>query len=433
MKSQFFENGYIGTVLSCTAESFLIAAKNNPQFKLKSIVVLVPNDDETAYLDANDAFFAGGNVSLLVEQLTSRVDFIAGGNTRQESVKNALDFLKNQEPDFVAIHDGARPWVRPELIEECLKKAVENGNCSPIIDIVDTVKTIDDSTMQITSHLVRDTLGAIQTPQIFTYKTLLTCHEKATKENFVSTDDTEIWSKFSGEKTYFCKGNKQNKKITYAQDIPVYKSSSEQLANENPKNRSLASTSPLECEQNADGNLMDTCPTDESLASENATQALPRIGLGYDLHRLVPGRNLMLGGVKIEYDKGEDGHSDGDVLLHAITDSLLGAAGLGDIGEFFPPNDEKWKNADSKKLLEICWQQILDKGWKLGNLDCVINIEKPKILPYREQIRKSIADILGCDISRVFVKAKTAEKTGDIGNGQAVQVWASAILYGGNA
>lgn len=157
-----------------------------------------------------------------------------------------------------------------------------------------------------------------------------------------------------------------------------------------------------------------------------------RIGLGYDLHRLVENRKLILGGINIPFEKGEDGHSDGDVLLHAITDALLGAAGLSDIGELFPPSDAKWKNADSRELLKYSWNLIKEKGYQLGNLDCVIAIEKPKILPYRKDIIKSIATILEVEESQVFVKAKTGEKLGEIGNGLAVAVWATCLLFQNN-
>ena len=119
-----------------------------------------------------------------------------------------------------------------------------------------------------------------------------------------------------------------------------------------------------------------------------------RTGLGYDLHRLVRGKRLMMGGVHIPFKKGEKAHSDGDVLLHAITDALLGACGMGDIGEFFPPNDKKWKDANSAELLSTVWEIISEAGWKIQNIDCVIIIEEPKILPFREEIRKSIASIL---------------------------------------
>ena len=153
-----------------------------------------------------------------------------------------------------------------------------------------------------------------------------------------------------------------------------------------------------------------------------------RVGLGYDLHTLVPNRKLMLGGIEIPFELGEAGHSDGDVLLHAITDALLGASGLGDIGEFFPPSDEKWKNADSKMLLKTAWNKIKDDGWKLENLDCVINIEKPKILCHRKEIISNIAKVLECDESQIFVKAKTGEKIGEIGKSQAVATWTVCLL-----
>ncbi len=154
-----------------------------------------------------------------------------------------------------------------------------------------------------------------------------------------------------------------------------------------------------------------------------------RTGLGYDLHALTPGRNLVLGGIVIPFEKGEAGHSDGDVLLHAITDALLGAAGLGDIGQLFPPSDDTWKDADSRQLLKYAWNLVTEAGWKLGNLDCVIALEKPKFLPWRDQVCQSIADCLGVKKSQVFVKAKTGEKMGEIGMSQAVAVWATCLLY----
>ncbi len=153
-----------------------------------------------------------------------------------------------------------------------------------------------------------------------------------------------------------------------------------------------------------------------------------RTGLGYDLHRLVPGRRLMLGGVHIPFDKGEDGHSDGDVLLHALTDALLGAAGLGDIGEFFPPGAPRWKDADSAKLLSAAWKMISEQGWQIENIDAVIALENPKFLPWREEVRATIAGILGVDTECVFVKAKTGEGCGAVGRGEAVAVWATCLL-----
>lgn len=153
-----------------------------------------------------------------------------------------------------------------------------------------------------------------------------------------------------------------------------------------------------------------------------------RIGLGYDLHTLVENRPLMLGGVHIPFEKGEAGHSDGDVLLHALADALLGAACLGDIGELFPPNDPRWKNADSRMLLQTVWNQVKEAGWSIENIDSVIAIQKPKILPYREAIRLSIADILAVSVDQIFVKAKTGEGVGVIGSGTAAAVWCTCLL-----
>ena len=153
-----------------------------------------------------------------------------------------------------------------------------------------------------------------------------------------------------------------------------------------------------------------------------------RIGLGYDLHTLVEGRPLILGGIHIPFEKGEAGHSDGDVLLHALADALLGAACLGDIGELFPPNDPQWKDMDSSFLLKTVWDKVRAAGWTLENADCVITIQQPKILPYRQAIRTSIADILGVHIDQIFVKAKTGEGVGIIGSGTAAAVWCTCLL-----
>ncbi|MBR5401378.1 MAG: 2-C-methyl-D-erythritol 2,4-cyclodiphosphate synthase [Treponema sp.] len=153
-----------------------------------------------------------------------------------------------------------------------------------------------------------------------------------------------------------------------------------------------------------------------------------RVGLGYDIHRLIPGRRLLLGGVELPFEKGEDGHSDGDVLFHAITDAVLGASGLGDIGSFFPPEDMKWKDADSAALLETVMEKVRAAGWKVENLDCVVKLEKPKFIPYREQVIQSIARTLQVAPDQVFVKAKTGEKLPPVGTGDAVEATAVCLL-----
>ena len=153
-----------------------------------------------------------------------------------------------------------------------------------------------------------------------------------------------------------------------------------------------------------------------------------RIGSGYDIHRLAEGRKLLLGGIEIPFSKGEEAHSDGDVLLHAIIDALLGASALGDIGSFFPPEDEQWKDASSVSLLKIVWNKILEDGWHLENLDCIVKLEKPKFLPYRAKVIKAIAECLGVNENQVFVKAKTAEKLDSVGASLAVEAWCSCLL-----
>ncbi len=153
-----------------------------------------------------------------------------------------------------------------------------------------------------------------------------------------------------------------------------------------------------------------------------------RVGLGRDLHRLVEGRRFILGGVEIPGEKGELGHSDGDVLAHAVTDAVLGAAGLGDIGGLFPPSDDAWKDADSMQLLRRAFALVREAGWRLVNLDCVVTCEKPKVLPWREAIRASLAAALEVEAGAVFVKGKTNEKMDAIGEGLAVDATAVCLL-----
>ena len=153
-----------------------------------------------------------------------------------------------------------------------------------------------------------------------------------------------------------------------------------------------------------------------------------RVGLGYDIHRLVEGRRLLLGGVELPFEKGEDGHSDGDVLYHAITDAVLGASGLGDIGSFFPPEEAKWKDADSAELLKTVMEKVYAEGWQIENLDCVVKLEKPKFIPYRQKVIESIAHTLDIAPEQVFVKAKTGEKLPPVGTSEAVEASVVCLL-----
>lgn len=153
-----------------------------------------------------------------------------------------------------------------------------------------------------------------------------------------------------------------------------------------------------------------------------------RVGLGYDLHRLIEGRKLLLGGIELPFERGEDGHSDGDVLFHAITDAVLGASGLGDIGSFFPPEEAKWKDADSAELLRTVMKKVSADGWKIENLDCVVKLEKPKFIPYRQAVIENIAKVLEVEPDQVFVKAKTGEKLPPVGTNEAVEAFVTCLL-----
>lgn len=369
-------------------------------YRLTQILITIPpNSGKEGLQTAQEALFASPDLQALWDNPRQQATyipqllFVEGGQSRQASVCKALQALaENQDPEaeyqapeIVLIHDGARPFVTEDIILQVVATTQNEGAAACGIPPVDTQKEINSQGF-IVRHLNRDSLVAIQTPQGFHFKPLLQAHLMAAQDNFETTDDTAIWGTYVGP-VKITPGSVDNKKITFPRD--------------------------LACE--------------DSCKKEAATMDI-RTGLGYDLHRLEEGRALVLGGVVIPFHKGEAGHSDGDVLLHAITDALLGAAARSDIGELFPPSDPQWKGADSRQLLQAAWKLVTEAGWKLVNLDCVVAIQEPKILPHREAIRKSIASILYVDVDQVFIKAKTGEKLGPVGNGEAVEVWATCLL-----
>ena len=369
---------------------------------------------------AKKAFFKNPLVAELTQG--SNVIFTPGGKTRQESVLNALKALDKackkpqaqKPPRLVLIHDGARPFISQSLVKKTVAATLKYGAAVPALQPVETQKEMDSSS-RIARHLKRSSLAAVQTPQGFLFPEILDCHKKAFKDQKAAaaghssqtqtfTDDTEIWDNYSGKKTRVIPGEPGNIKITY------------------PKDMSQAKEGAAASSGHKDNFIQD---------QKAAAPTVFRVGLGTDLHRLATGRKLILGGVVIPYDKGEDGHSDGDALLHAITDALLGAAALGDIGSYFPPEDNKWKGADSAKLLQAAWKDVRAAGWKLQNLDCVVKLQEPKFLPHRQKVRQSIARILGVSAEQVFVKAKTGERVGPVGLCQAVETEAICLLCKG--
>ena len=357
-----------GTVLSEAVKPFLKA------LDCGVLVIAIPFDEDETL--ARKALASDAEIEAL---LGTPPLFVRGGATRQSSVKLALEAAaKNNPPAIVLVHDAARPFVSETIIVRTALAALEYGAAVPAVPPADTQKIINAEGF-IVEHLERERTAAVQTPQAFDFARLLAAHRKAENDGKAYTDDTEIWAKYEGN-VMTVEGSPENRKITYAGDMH--------------------------------------------------TQTI-HTGLGYDMHRLISGRKLMLGGVVIPFDKGEDAHSDGDVLLHAITDALLGAASLGDIGSFFPPEDAAWKDADSVFLLKSVWEKIRKRGWKLVNMDCVVKLERPKFLPYRTQVIESIARVLGVESESVFVKAKTGEALGDVGKGEAVEAWCTCLLEKG--
>jgi 2-C-methyl-D-erythritol 2,4-cyclodiphosphate synthase/2-C-methyl-D-erythritol 4-phosphate cytidylyltransferase len=341
---------------------------------IKHIVITVPERGEAAARKAIPArFFAPGS--------RPEILFAPGGPTRRSSVHHALSLLAAYQPAYVLIHDGARPWVDAPLIERVIAMVQKHRAVVPLLPLLETPKETGEDGF-VKRHLRRAGIGAAQTPQAFAFPEILRAHEKAAervREQGAAeyTDDAEVWGEFCGP-VAAVPGSPENKKITYPEDL--------------------------------------------------MGQNIIRVGLGQDLHRLVQGRRFLLAGVELEADKGELGHSDGDVLAHAVTDAVLGAAALGDIGALFPPSDPRWKDADSMELLRTAFGKAKEQGWRLRNLDCVVTCEKVKVAPCRERIRASLAAALGAGPEAIFVKGKTAEGLGPIGAGEAVAAEAICLL-----
>jgi 2-C-methyl-D-erythritol 4-phosphate cytidylyltransferase/2-C-methyl-D-erythritol 2,4-cyclodiphosphate synthase len=323
-------------------------------------------------------------------ELAEKTLFTEGGVTRQSSVFRGLQFLEPYRPDIVLIHDGARPWVDTDIITAVHRGVKKHGACLPVLPSVDAIKQKDGLGF-LTAHLKRQTLFGAQTPQGFRYPGILEAHGKASSDGREYVDDTEIYDAYIG-RVAAVPGSAENIKITFPRDLK----NSEENAEDVPERRGGSSM---------------------------------RTGFGYDIHRLVVNRKLLLGGAEVPSPVGEDGHSDGDVLIHAVIDALFGAAGLGDIGSHFPPSDARYKDISSRILLRRAAELIRNASWTIGNLDCTVVLEKPKIFPYRELIIKNLSDDLELPEDRISVKGKTKEEVDAVGAGKAVEAYASVLLY----
>ena len=299
---------------------------------------------------------------------------VQGGATRADSVHNGLAAAKGQ---LVAIHDAARPFASGEVITQVLQAAAKTGAAAPAVPVKDTIKVADKDGKVVTTP-DRATLYAVQTPQCFDRALYLQALEAVSDEKAsLVTDDCSLFE-LAGLPVTLTAGDYANLKIT----------------------------------------------TKEDLQKENTM----RIGHGYDVHRLVEGRKLILGGVEVPYEKGLLGHSDADVLLHAVMDAVLGAAALGDIGQHFPDTDPAYKGADSLALTREVAKIIAAHGYKVGNIDATILCQRPKLAPHIPAMRKNIADAFGLPLDAVSVKATTEEHLGFTGEGLGIAAHAVALI-----
>ena len=309
---------------------------------------------------------------------------IIGGKERQSSVYNALNSLKNINPKYVLIHDSARPIISSEVLNNLLSFMNTNFNCVvPVLPINDAIRAINND--KIESVLDKKNKVLVQTPQFCDYKVLLNAHKKAT--NLFEDESALLLSQSIEIKTI--KGNPKTLKLTYIEDL----------------------------------NLL------EPHLLKNQQNYITKVGNGFDIHRFdLSSTNqnnfIMLGGIKINNIRPLIGHSDADVLLHAITDSILGIVNLGDIGSFFPPTANEWKNADSSIFLEHASKLLKKLDGKINNIDATIICEKPKILDFSEKIRENIANILAVNSKIISVKGKTSESIGFIGRQEGIAAMA---------
>jgi 2-C-methyl-D-erythritol 4-phosphate cytidylyltransferase/2-C-methyl-D-erythritol 2,4-cyclodiphosphate synthase len=310
---------------------------------------------------------------------------VFGGATRQASVRAGLEALGARKPDYVLIHDAARPFASPELLSRAITAAQKTGAAIPALPVSDTVKTID-GLGRVDKTLDRASLRLVQTPQAFAFAPLLDAHTRAHaagREDF--TDDSAL-AEWAGMKVDVFAGEPGNIKITNAEDFA------------------------------------------RSEAMQFAAMGDVRTGMGFDVHAFGPGDHVMIGGVRIAHDHALIGHSDADVGLHALVDAILGALADGDIGSHFPPSDAQWKGAASDKFLAFAVERVAARGGRIAHLDLTIVCETPKIGPHRDAIREQIARICSLGIGRVAVKATTSEKLGFTGRGEGIAAYATATV-----
>ncbi|MEG1524470.1 MAG: 2-C-methyl-D-erythritol 2,4-cyclodiphosphate synthase [Clostridia bacterium] len=340
---------------------------------------------KTAVERSVESLLAGGCTELMLtaNELTStyletldlpvRHHIIAGGETRQQSVYAALRAADGDAEDLAVIHDAARCMVTPEIVARCIASARQTGSGIAATQAVDTILQNTADGIRV---IPRDEVLLMQTPQCFRFGNIWAAYQNA---DFQATDDCTLYTA-AGYMPQFVLCSPDNFKLTTPMDWT------------------------------------------------RAERILTRYGTGYDTHILVENRPLLIGGVRIPFKKGLLGHSDADVLLHAIMDALLGAAALGDIGKHFPDTDLAYQGADSRKLLERCGALLRERGYTPVSIDATVIAQQPKLAPYIQEMRKNIAFSLNMDISEISIKATTTEHMNDEGKGLCISTQAIASI-----
>jgi 2-C-methyl-D-erythritol 2,4-cyclodiphosphate synthase/2-C-methyl-D-erythritol 4-phosphate cytidylyltransferase len=344
---------------------------------------------------------------------------VAGGETRQDSVRNGLAEL-SPESGVVVIHDGARPFVTPQIIASSIDAALADQAAIAAVPVTDTIKSSLDGRF-VASTLDRGKLYAVQTPQTFRKSLIQSAYESAYADCCYGTDDASLVERL-GVPVRIVEGAYDNIKVTTPTDLAI----AEGIIRSRTSDFGLRIS-----DLNSQGGRAETGVQ----VAEQPSPILPfshspilRIGHGYDVHRFAPGRKLYLGGVEFPGEEGLLGHSDADVMLHAVMDAVLGAAGAGDIGRLFPETDPAYKDVRSTELLSRVTALVAELGWKVGNVDVTLIAERPRIAPYVPQMRARIAESLGISPDQVSVKASTAEGLGPIGEGLGIESHAVTLL-----
>jgi 2-C-methyl-D-erythritol 4-phosphate cytidylyltransferase / 2-C-methyl-D-erythritol 2,4-cyclodiphosphate synthase len=335
------------------------------------------------------AAFEAVLADLKAENRAQNIIRVDGGTSRQSSVKAGLEHLAITGFDgTVLIHDGARPFVSSALIERAITAASHHGAAIPALPLTDTIKRIERAegvdTQVIAATLPRESLRSVQTPQAFVFKLILDAHRAVATTGVEVTDDASIIEATGGKVVVF-PGEPDNIKLTHAEDF-----------------------------------------TAARLRLEG--RMLTRVATGYDVHAFTTGDHVWLGGIRIAHDQGVLAHSDGDVVLHALTDALLGVCSEGDIGTHFPPSDPQWRGASSDRFLAFAVMRIRARGGIIDHLDISIICEAPKIGPRRAAMITRIAQIAGIAEDQVSLKATTSEKLGFIGRREGLAAFATATI-----